>query len=424
MKLVHILKTMVLEVGRGLFTANPPRAIEQDLLLFLPFEHFFHLGKFFAEGVHVWTDGAFEMSDATFVMVSHIHDDSVILSKGLMKGFRIEMGSDIGYIIFIRLQTIGDDLMFDLDGELPKGLSWLFYGDLEGHVSEFRMRIQDLHKTVPLGLWDIDLSIDALLGDIGSSEHTEFIPFLEELVTHGWSISDLHVTVERNRPTLEIFLSDFLESLFFVQAIEKECHRQKYIGHSINQKNVLQKRGFLAFFMKKFLTLCSVFALMLTLQACGSDEEVLPNSTLHTNADCLCEMRFPNDWESGTQYEKADFEFTAPDKLRQVLVFHGDVPEGQKADFNAYVQQTLQGIEESTEIYNNLSERVLTIDGMQAKQYEIETVSESQPIMNLLTIIEGDNGKLYQILAWSVASNYKNVVNDLHSIVNTFESTN
>jgi len=176
--------------------------------------------------------------------------------------------------------------------------------------------------------------------------------------------------------------------------------------------------------MKKFLTLCSVFALMLTLQACGSDEEVLPNSTLHTNADCLCEMRFPNDWESGTQYEKADFEFTAPDKLRQVLVFHGDVPEGQKADFNAYVQQTLQGIEESTEIYNNLSERVLTIDGMQAKQYEIETVSESQPIMNLLTIIEGDNGKLYQILAWSVASNYKNVVNDLHSIVNTFESTN
>ena len=174
--------------------------------------------------------------------------------------------------------------------------------------------------------------------------------------------------------------------------------------------------------MKKFLRLSTVFALLLTLQACGNNNAIPDNTTLQSNADCLCEFRVPNDWTMTDQYEKADLEYTAPSQIEQVIVFHGDVPEGQQADFNAYVQQTLKGIQESTEVYKELSNRSFTLNGLQARQFEIETVSQSQPITNLLTIVEGTNGKLYQILAWSVSSNYGNSVKGLHAIVNTFKA--
>ena len=68
-QLVDILKAMMLEVGRGLFAANSPRAIEEYRLVFVSLEHLENLGQFFSERLGLRQKGAFKMPNFRFVVL-------------------------------------------------------------------------------------------------------------------------------------------------------------------------------------------------------------------------------------------------------------------------------------------------------------------------------------------------------------------
>ena len=114
-ELVHIFKSIVFEVGAGLFAANPSGAVEQDFFVFLTFEHVFDHRKFFAKGISIGTEGLFKSSYPAFVVIAHVDDHHVFLIERLMKFLRRKMSTDITDVIFSFAQAIGHDLLADLD---------------------------------------------------------------------------------------------------------------------------------------------------------------------------------------------------------------------------------------------------------------------------------------------------------------------
>src|SRR5690349_1849683 len=60
-KLVHILKSLMLQVGARLFASDAACAIENYFLIFFILQEIGHRGKGLLESIHIGADGIFEM---------------------------------------------------------------------------------------------------------------------------------------------------------------------------------------------------------------------------------------------------------------------------------------------------------------------------------------------------------------------------
>lgn len=222
-QLVDVVEAIVLEVSAGFLAANAPGAIEQDLLVFFALEEIFHHGEFFSEGVGVRTNGSFEATDSALIVIAHVDHDRIVIFECLMKFFGTEVLADIGHVVFIFFETIGDDLLADLHLEFPKGQIF-FYGHFEGYPMKLWNRVELIDKVLPLGLWDADLSVDAFTSDIHPPEDSKCFPGFIELISEHMRLLNTDISVERYCLALKWLLSDFFQSLLLVELVVEDFH--------------------------------------------------------------------------------------------------------------------------------------------------------------------------------------------------------
>ena len=80
-EVIDIFEALVLHVSRSFFTTNSASAIHEHLLVFVVLKNVFNDLKFFAEGVYIRTDSAFEMPHFTLVVIAHVYNYCVRVGK-------------------------------------------------------------------------------------------------------------------------------------------------------------------------------------------------------------------------------------------------------------------------------------------------------------------------------------------------------
>ena len=83
-QLIYLLKPFVAEIGRGLFAADAPGALEQNRFLFLSFQYFFHHRQAVSKRIDIGANGSFKVPNFRFIMVSHINHHRIgVLQQGV-----------------------------------------------------------------------------------------------------------------------------------------------------------------------------------------------------------------------------------------------------------------------------------------------------------------------------------------------------
>ena len=75
----------------GFFTPNSAGTVHHDILLLFALQQVLYQLNFFAKGIHIWRDGAFEVTDFTLIMVAHVDEDGIFFCRQGIEPFRIQM---------------------------------------------------------------------------------------------------------------------------------------------------------------------------------------------------------------------------------------------------------------------------------------------------------------------------------------------
>jgi len=182
--------------------------------------------------------------------------------------------------------------------------------------------------------------------------------------------------------------------------------------------------------MRKLSVLVLVAAMCCVLSTLGCDKivESLSQSkkpVTITSADGTVQVTVPGNWKKMTNlHEDGMLQAAAVREENYIVV----IPDN-KADLDD--EMTVEGHSDLTRstILENIKDGQqtagpinLTINGRPAVQYELRGVVSGIKVVYLHTTADS-NGQFYQILAWTLPSNYQENKPILESVVNSFKET-
>src|SRR5690554_4721267 len=141
MQLVHVFKTMVAQPGAGLFAAHSSGAIQENLLVLFLLQFVDHQFYFFPKSVGGGTPGVDKVTDFAFVGIAHVHHHYILLLREFVKFKGREVGAYVGGIEYAIVETVGHNFRTHPYNQLQKGLSLIFNGPFERHVTQFGYRV-------------------------------------------------------------------------------------------------------------------------------------------------------------------------------------------------------------------------------------------------------------------------------------------
>ena len=195
LQLMDIGKSLVLEVGTGLFAPDAARAVHHNVGVFLVLQHVLDQGDLLPEGVHVRTNGAFEMPHFALVRVAHVDEDRVLLVGQGVELVCLEVLAAIGHVERVVVQPVGHNFLFHPDNQLEETLA-LFHRHIQPQVGKptqaFQMRFELLKAVGRHG----NLSVDAFAGHVGSAQHAQLFPRRVQLVPRQGGVFQVDVPVK------------------------------------------------------------------------------------------------------------------------------------------------------------------------------------------------------------------------------------
>ena len=186
----------MLEVGAGFLAPDAPGTVEHDVLVLAVGEQILDFADLVAEGLGGGQDRATEVADLAFVVVSHVDHHGVgLLGEGVefLGGYVL---SAVGHIEPVIVQSVGDNLVPDLDDELEETLVVAFDGDVEPDALEPVDGLQAVPEVVETLGRDAQLGVDPLSAHVNPAQHSEGLPGGEEVVAEEVRVVHFGVTVQ------------------------------------------------------------------------------------------------------------------------------------------------------------------------------------------------------------------------------------
>ena len=208
-QLMDVGEAAVLEPRGGFFAPNSTGAVHDDVAVVLAFQHVFHLLNLLAERVHIGQNRTLEVAHLALVMVAHVDQNRVLALDQLVELWGVQVHATIAHIERLVVEPVGHDLRAHLDDELEERLAFV---DREVEADAFKEvdAVEVGAKRIELFRRNGNLSVNALVGDIGSAEDVHGLPVEEQVVAEELRILNAGVLVERNRRSFTLFVAHAL----------------------------------------------------------------------------------------------------------------------------------------------------------------------------------------------------------------------
>jgi len=161
-----VIETFMEQVGAGFFTANAARAVHDDVLFLMLFQHTGGHGQLVPEGIGGYFQRLVEMSDLVFVMVPHVDDNGVRVVRQPVELLRIHISSFLTHIEGRVIDPVCHDLSPHLYLQHPEGLAVVIHRDVETKVLQSGEAAQVSRQAVESGSRHADLGVDPFGGNV------------------------------------------------------------------------------------------------------------------------------------------------------------------------------------------------------------------------------------------------------------------
>lgn len=160
---------------------------------------------------------------------------------------------------------------------------------------------------------------------------------------------------------------------------------------------------------------------IVSIQDLSTGEKLLKNEVSNV------ELTLPQDWEDVRDDLRPDADLYAAheDRSRYVLVLadqkRADIANFDLADNAAQYISYLEwgGVAQAQDATPTAT---TSLNGLNARQYEVRGQIDGQPVVYLHTTVEGSN-TYYQVVAWTAADDYEAAKGELQTIVGSFRGT-
>ena len=197
-ELMHVLETLVLQVGAGLFAANATSAIHDDVGVLLSLKHVLNVIDFLAKRVDVRTNSTLKMPYLAFIGIAHVNQHRVLLIREFIELHGFEVLAAIGHVKCTVGETIRHNLVAHPNDQFEKALA-LLYGDVQAQIGEPSEGLNVGFERLEAFSRNGDLGVDAFFGDIRSAQHFQVRPSLVQLCSGLLRVFEVHIPIKAQR---------------------------------------------------------------------------------------------------------------------------------------------------------------------------------------------------------------------------------
>lgn len=155
-------------------------------------------------------------------------------------------------------------------------------------------------------------------------------------------------------------------------------------------------------------------------------ENLSNGETLLTNEESDVQLTLPQGWVDvrANLRPGADLYVAREDQSMYVLVL-ADQKTSQIEDYGLADNASQYVSYLDWELTDEQPEQVTplnSVNGLNARQYEVRGKVDNLPVVYLHTTLEGEEN-YYQVVAWTTAANYETAKEELQTVINSFRAT-